>query len=111
MGYLPRSRSLSLTSKSIIYKGASGPGTPSTPVGVEKRLRVAPRVSTACNTALTQSTHGWASTVHMRGLGAMRRFPGLPSIACACATLTQVAPKVLKSFLSHEWGTRVRIEE
>jgi hypothetical protein len=32
--------------------------------------------STACSTALTQSTHRWASTAHMRGLGAVKRFPG-----------------------------------
>jgi choline dehydrogenase-like flavoprotein len=35
MGYLPRSRSLSLTNMLIVHKGASGPETPSTPVGVE----------------------------------------------------------------------------
>jgi hypothetical protein len=111
MGYLPRSRSLSSISKSIVHKGASGPGTPSTPVGVEKRLRVAARVSTACNTAPAQSNVAGLSTAHMRGLGAIRRFPGLPSIAWACATLTQVNAKALKSFLSHEWPTRVRSEE
>ena len=111
MGYLPRSRSSSLTSKSIVHKGASGPGTPSPPVGVEKR----PESRSACKYRVqhrADTIHtSLGSTAHMRGLGAMRRFPGLLSIACACATLTQVAPKVLKSFLRHEWGTRVRIEE
>jgi hypothetical protein len=81
MGYLPRSRSLSLTSKSIVQKGASGSGTPSTPVGVEKRPESRSACKHRCNTALTQSRRRWASTAHMRGLGAMRRFPGLPSIA------------------------------
>ncbi len=55
------------------------PGGPA--VGVESALRVAAPASTACNTAPTQSTHRWASTTHMRGLGVQRRFPGLPSIA------------------------------
>jgi len=51
---------------------------PSTPVGVENALTVASRVSTACNTALTQSSRRWASMAHMRGLGAVGAFQDCP---------------------------------
>ncbi len=76
MGYLPGSRSLSLTTKSIVHKGASGPGTPSTPVGVEKR----PASRSVCKhrADTVHTSLGFHVTAHMRGLGAMRRFPGCP---------------------------------
>jgi hypothetical protein len=56
---------------------------------------------------LIQCLDGRVSTA--RNLGALRPIPGLPSIVWACATLTQVAPKVLSHFKSRG-GPTVGIE-
>ena len=81
MGYLPRSRSLSLTSKSIVHKGASGPGTPSTPVGVEKR----PESRSACKHRVQHRADTVHTSLGFHGAHARPRrneaLSGLPSIA------------------------------
>jgi len=81
MGYLPRSRSLSLTSQSIVHKGASGQGTPSTPVGVEKR----PESRFACKHRVQHRAETVQTSLGFHGAHARprrnERFPGLPSIA------------------------------
>ena len=81
MGYLPRSRSLSSTSKSTVHKGAASPGTPSTPVGVEKR----PESRCACKHRVQHRADTVHTSLGFHGtharLGALRRLPGLASIA------------------------------
>ena len=65
-----RQRAMS-ASKSTVHKGAAGPGTQARLSASKSALRVAARVSTACNTALTHHTSLSFHGTHAR-LGALR---------------------------------------
>src|SRR5215211_647487 len=106
MGYLPRSRSSRRQVSRLSPRAQLVQERQARLLASKSALRVAARVSTACTVHISLGFHG----AHARP----QRTEALSRVALHRVSLRYPyagCSKALKSLLSHEWRTRVRIEE